>query len=225
MRPQDGGPRRCAEYEAREGLGSTENCRERVSVYPEDAGRGMCEREIEEVAGHSLDGQCVDADSLNDALGADAAGLRVEGWGARGPAADVELDRAEGSLVPLDRHAQRGQEPLGGVEVHHDSLVGLHVLTTGGERLGIEAEVEDDLLGRRGDPAEIGVRRKRRGIVNDDLGRLLLLGIRSRGARSLFRSSRGPISRSKCGAAGGAGVDHEERGNGALSFPPAHGVS
>ena len=146
-------------------------------------------------------------------------GCRVLGLALVGAAADVELDRAEGSLVPLDRHAQGRQQALGRVEVHDDPLVGLHVLAAGGERLGIQAEVEDDLLGSRGHSAEVGVRRKGARIVDDDLGRLLLRGLEPVCARSLFRSSRGPDSRSKSGAAGRAGSDHEGRGNGALSFP------
>ena len=76
--------------------------------------------------------------------------------------------------MTLDGHAQGRQEPLGRVEVHHDPLVRLDVLAAGRERLRIEAEVEDDLLGSRRDPAEIGVRRQGAGIVDDDLGGLTL---------------------------------------------------
>ena len=72
--------------------------------------------------------------------------------------------------MPLDRHAQGRQEPLGRVEVHHDPLIRLDVLAAGGERLRIQAEVEDDFLGSRRDSAEIGVRRQRPRIVDDDLG-------------------------------------------------------
>ena len=83
---------------------------------------------------------------------------------------------AEGLLVPLDRHAQGRQEPLGRVEVHHDPLVRLDVLPAGRERLGIEAEVEDHFFGSGRDPAEVRVGRQRPRVVDDDLG-LLLLGL------------------------------------------------
>src|SRR6478752_7681362 len=57
---------------------------------------------------------------LDDALRADRAPRpRMELLLRRpGAAADVELDRAEGPFVALDRHAQGGQQPLGRVEVH-----------------------------------------------------------------------------------------------------------
>ena len=79
--------------------------------------------------------------------------------------------------MSLNGHAQGGQEPLGRVEIHHDPLIGFDVLTTGRKRLRIQAEVENDFLGGGGDPAEIRVRRQGRGIVDDDLGLLLRLGI------------------------------------------------
>ena len=76
--------------------------------------------------------------SLDDTLRSDASRLGVRGlMGATGcAAADVEFDRAEGPFVPLDGHAQRGQEPLGRVEVHHDSLVRLHVLAAASRTAG-----------------------------------------------------------------------------------------
>ena len=76
--------------------------------------------------------------------------------------------------MALDRHAQGRQEPLGGVEVHHEPLVGLHVLAAGGERLGVQAEVEDDLFGGGGDAAEVRVRGQRAGVVDEDFGLLRL---------------------------------------------------
>ena len=79
--------------------------------------------------------------------------------------------------MALNGHAQGRQEPLGRVEIHHDPLIGFDVLTTGGKRLRIQAEVENDFLGGGRDPAEIRVGRQGRGIVDDDLGLLLRLGI------------------------------------------------
>ena len=78
--------------------------------------------------------------------------------------------------MALNGHAQGRQQPLGSVEVHDDPLIGFDVLATGGERLRIQAEIENNFLGRGCDPAEIGVGRQGRGIVDDDLG--LLLGLR-----------------------------------------------
>src|SRR5215207_1602461 len=45
-----------------------------------------------------------------------------------GPTAHVELDRAEGLLVPLDCHAQSREQALGCIEIHDDPLVRLDVL-------------------------------------------------------------------------------------------------
>jgi len=106
---------------------------------------------------------------LDHALGDNTARLRVL-RSASGSAADVQFDRAESSLMPLDGHTQRCEQTLGRVEVHHDPLVRLDVLAAGRERLGIQAEVEDHLLGSRRYPAEVGVRRQSARIVNDDLG-------------------------------------------------------
>ncbi len=104
-----------------------------------------------------------------------AAGAAVRRRRTARPPSHVELDRAEHPFVPLNGHPQRGQEPLGRVEVHHDPLIGFDVLAAGCKRLRIQAEVEDDFLGRGRDPAEIRIGRQRRGIVDDDLG--LLLGL------------------------------------------------
>ena len=110
----------------------------------------------------------------------------VYGCGAEaGAPPDVQLDGAKGSFMPLNRHSQGRQEPLGRVEIHHDPLIGLDVLPAGGEWLRIQAEVEDDLFRSRRDPAEIGVRGKRRGIVDDHFGLLLRLG--GLDARARFR--------------------------------------
>ena len=51
------------------------------------------------------------------------------------------------------------QHPLGGEVVHDDPLFDFDRLGRHAERLGVEAEVEDQLLGRAGDAAEIGVER------------------------------------------------------------------
>ncbi len=64
--------------------------------------------------------------------------------------------------MALNGHAQGRQEPLRRVKVHDDPLIGLDLLAAGRERLRVEAEVEDDLLGRRRDATEIGVRREGR---------------------------------------------------------------
>ena len=90
---------------------------------------------------------------------------------------DVQLDRAEHPFVPLDRHPQGGQEPLGRVEIHHDPLIGFDVLAAGCERLRIQAEVENHFLRGGRDPAEVRVGRKGRRIVDDNLGLLLGLGV------------------------------------------------
>src|SRR5262249_10833520 len=55
-----------------------------------------------------------------------------------------------------------------------------------GEGLGIEAEVEDDFFGGGRDPAEIGVGRERRGIVDDHLGDLGLRVLLRRHRRRSF---------------------------------------
>jgi hypothetical protein len=99
--------------------------------------------------------------------------LLVRGSGA---AADVELDGSKGLLMSLDRHAQSRQQSLGRVKIHNEPLVRLDVLTTGGEWLGVEPEVENHFLGRRSDAAEVRVGRQRLRIVDDDLG-LLLSGL------------------------------------------------
>ena len=81
---------------------------------------------------------------------------------ARAAAADdallhVGLQHAERLLVPLDRHVQGLQHPLGREVVGDDPLLHFDRLGRHAEGLGVEAEVEDQLLGRAGDAAEIGV--------------------------------------------------------------------
>ncbi len=107
---------------------------------------------------------------------ADVGDRQLRLW-RRDTAADVELDRAEGLFVTLDRHADGRQEPLGRVSVHDDPLARLDVLAAGREGLGIEPEVEDDFLGGGGYPAEVGVRRQGPRVVDDNFRRLLDRGI------------------------------------------------
>ena len=59
--------------------------------------------------------------------------------------------------MPLDRHVQGLQHPLGREVVGDDPLLHFDRLGRHAERLGVEAEVEDQFFGRAGDAAEIGV--------------------------------------------------------------------
>ena len=69
-----------------------------------------------------------------------------------GTAANVELNGTEGPLMALNGHTEGREQPLGGIEVHDNALVGLHILTTGGEWLGVQPEIHDDFFGRGSHP-------------------------------------------------------------------------
>ena len=112
---------------------------------------------------------------FDDPLRTDPAGLGVS-LGCPGAHRRTSSSMAEGPFMALDGHAQGRQEPLGRVEVHDDPLIGFDVLAACCEGLRIEAEVEDDFLGGCRDAAEIGIGRKRAGIVDDDFGRPDLAG-------------------------------------------------
>jgi hypothetical protein len=90
---------------------------------------------------------------------------------------DVELYRSKHAFVSLDGHPKGREEPLGRIEVHDKALICLDFLPTGGERLGIQAEIEDDFFRRRGDAAEVGIRWNGGGVIDDDLRLLLLLAL------------------------------------------------
>jgi len=81
------------------------------------------------------------------------------------------------------------QHPFGRVEVRDDPVRDGNRLRRHAERLWIEPEIDDQLLGRPGDPAEVGVGRHRLRIVDLDLHPLLRLLRRVLGGWLL--SSRG----------------------------------
>ena len=73
------------------------------------------------------------------------------------PLLHVGLECAEGLLVTGDGVAQGIGEPLGCEEVHDDPLGELDRFGTRAANLLVEAEVDDQLLGRAGDAAEVRV--------------------------------------------------------------------
>ena len=73
------------------------------------------------------------------------------------PALDIGLQHAKSSFVPLNSHLQGVQRPLGSEEVHYDSLSNGDRLRRYADRLGIQAEVDDQLFRRAGHAAEIRV--------------------------------------------------------------------
>ena len=98
-----------------------------------------------------------------------AAALLLLLEGAR-TAADVELDRAEGVLVPPDCGLECHKQTLGGVEVHDGSLADLHGLGSEREWLRVQAKVEDHFFRRGGHSTEVRVARLDPGEVDRDLG-------------------------------------------------------
>ena len=70
---------------------------------------------------------------------------------------DVRLKHAEGLLVALHGQMQRMEQALGREVVGNDSLRDLHCLAGNAERLGVQAEVDDQLFRRAGYAAEVGV--------------------------------------------------------------------
>ena len=98
----------------------------------------------------------------------------------------VGFEDAEGLLVPLDRHVQRLQHPLGGEVVGDDPLLDFDRLGRHAERLGVEAEVEDQLFGRAGDAAEVRVQARQRSCRSLPRGATLLICGRGLDRRRLF---------------------------------------
>ena len=73
------------------------------------------------------------------------------------PLLDVGLEVAEGLLVTGDGIAEGIGQPLGRIEIDDDPLGQLDRLGRRAADLLIESEVDDQLLGRSRDPAEVGV--------------------------------------------------------------------
>ncbi len=62
------------------------------------------------------------------------------------PLLDVGLQHAEGPFVTLQRHLQRGQQPLGRVIAEDDPLVDHDRLGGDARGLGVQSEVNDQLF-------------------------------------------------------------------------------
>ena len=96
----------------------------------------------------------------------------------------VGLQHAERLLVPLNRQLQGVQHPLGREEIRDDPLRDGDRLRGNAKRLGIETEIDDQLLRRARNAAEVGIKGQRLRIVDLDLDALLGLS-RSLGASRL----------------------------------------
>ena len=101
---------------------------------------------------------------------------------AEKPFVDVGFQNAEGRFVTLDRHLQGVQHPLGRVEVGDQTLRDRDRLRGHAKRLRVQAEIDNQLLGRAGYAAEIGVARRCVRIIDVhlDLRRTLRLRCRCR---------------------------------------------
>src|SRR5690606_4738820 len=82
---------------------------------------------------------------------------------------------AEDLLVASNGELQRAEEAFGGVEVEDDPLVDDDRLARRAHRLRVEAEIDDQLLRRAGNAAEVGVEAQRLRVIDFDGGALLLL--------------------------------------------------
>ena len=73
----------------------------------------------------------------------------------------IGFQHTERLFVPLDRHVQRLQHPLGREVVDDDPLLHIDRFGRHAERLRIQAEVENEFFRRAGDAAEVCVQRDR----------------------------------------------------------------
>ena len=89
--------------------------------------------------------------------------------------------------MPLERHGQGLPQALGGKRIDDDPLGNRD---RDAEGLGIEAEVDDQLLRRAGDAAEVGIQRARLRVVDGDLLRRLSRWTRAWGL-VVFKIRRG----------------------------------
>ena len=71
--------------------------------------------------------------------------------------------------MPLERHRQGLPQSLGGKRIDDDPLGNRDRDGRDAEGLGIEAEVDDQLLRRAGDAAEVGIQGARFRVVDGDL--------------------------------------------------------
>ena len=101
----------------------------------------------------------------------------------------VGLQHAERLLVPLNRQLQGVQHPLGREEIRDDPLGDGDRLRGNAKGLRIETKIDDQLLRRARNAAEIGVKRQRLRIVNFDLGTLLGLAAAAWGVSGWISSS------------------------------------
>ena len=103
--------------------------------------------------------------------------LRTSAAAADDALLHVRFQDAEGLFVPLYRHVERLEHPLGRKVVSDNPLLDFDRLGWHAERLGVESEIENQLLRRSGDAAEIGVQADGVLVVYfDPLAPLLLLG-------------------------------------------------
>jgi len=87
----------------------------------------------------------------------------------------IGFQHAESGFVPLNGHVERLQHALGGEIVGDNPLLHLHRLGRDTKWLRIEAEIENEFLGRARNAAEIGVQADRVLVVHFHVGSLLIL--------------------------------------------------
>jgi hypothetical protein len=71
--------------------------------------------------------------------------------------AHIRLEHAEGGLMTLDRHAQRGQQSLCSEMIQNDPLIDSNRLVRNANWLCVQAKIDNQLFRRTGDSAEIRV--------------------------------------------------------------------
>jgi len=76
----------------------------------------------------------------------------------------------------VDGHLQRVEHALGGVVVGHNPLRNDDRFGGNAHRLGVETEVDDQLLRRAGDAAEVGVGRDGACVIDFDASSWLVVG-------------------------------------------------